>query len=314
MAKVDARALVARLNARAFAVRDRLILAPVLPGGRVRTRLDGLIHEFRVRSAFSGWGRFRPLDEREAALEAEAQPWERAVYLDLFPLLRVILLWPDPRRPSTWWALPANESDARQRFGLNGDSLAVHLCDPLDGADRFEQVLARVDGRALWYEGPDPRADPAHAAWLRDAASTDTLPDRYPAGMSGPARLALWHGAVDAATRAVRDEVPPADLAGLEYPQWPDHAPPAPAGNRALEQRLRRALAKADAALHGFSEAPGRPGEPGMLVVEWSERGRRRRYRSLLARDLTVVSSGICLSGCDHVFDLTSLVGVMADI
>ncbi len=41
-----ARDLVARLAARATALREREIIAPVLPGARVRTRLDGLVYEF----------------------------------------------------------------------------------------------------------------------------------------------------------------------------------------------------------------------------------------------------------------------------
>ncbi|MGH2409531.1 MAG: hypothetical protein ACRDGS_04075 [Chloroflexota bacterium] len=32
--------------------------------------------------------------------------------------------------------------------------------------------------------------------------------------------------------------------------------------DRGIEQRLRRALAKADAVLHGFSEVPEHPGDP----------------------------------------------------
>jgi hypothetical protein len=45
--------------------------------------------------------------------------------------------------------------------------------------------------------------------------------------------------------------------------------------------------------------------------VEWSARGERYRYRSTLDPNLAVVSSGICLSGRDSDFDLTSLVSVM---
>jgi hypothetical protein len=47
--------------------------------------------------------------------------------------------------------------------------------------------------------------------------------------------------------------------------------------------------------------------------VEWSESGQKRRYRSTLDTQLSVVASGICLSGRDQDFDLTSLVSVMAD-
>ena len=235
-------------------------------------------------------------------------------------MLRVILLWPDPRRPGAWWALPYNESDARQRFGLDGaEPLPVYLCDPTGGAERFERALARVDGGTLWFDGPDPLADPTHAEWLRDAAARPDQPgeagaERFPRGFAASERLALLYWRLRA--------LDPAQAAG----RWPR---PGAAGDRRrdgrgreaelrqlaergrLEHRLRRALAKADATLHGFGEVPDPRGSPG-YVVEWSARGRTRRYRSFLDAGLTVVSSGICLSGRDRDFDLTSLVSVMA--
>jgi len=84
------------------------------------------------------------------------------------------------------------------------------------------------------------------------------------------------------------------------------------AGTARLERRLRRALEKAEATLLGYSEMTNPDGTPAGIVVEWSDRGGRYRYRSVLDPGLDVVSSGICLSGRDGDFDLTSLVSVMA--
>src|SRR5438067_8517972 len=84
----------------------------------------------------------------------------------------------------------------------------------------------------------------------------------------------------------------------------------------ALPICLRYALEKADATLHSFSEITARDGTPTSYVIEWSERGQTgqtRRYRSTIDPGLTVVSSGICLSGRERDFDLTSLVSVMTD-
>jgi hypothetical protein len=311
-----ARALVAKLAARAKALQGREVLAPLLPGGRIRTRLGGLVYEFKPRGDFAGWGRFRPVNEREAEPVGEALPWQRAAYLALFPALRVILLWPDPGAgpAGRWWALPFNESDARQRFGLDGGApLPVHLCDPTDGAAPFERAVARVDGRALWFDGPDPLADPTHADWLRDAAEADELPDRWLPGLAGGERLALLFHHL----RAVeRDHA----AGGLGMPLPPDASPrqreawlrQRAAGQR-LEDRLRRALAKADATLHRYVELPAAEGRPASFVVEWSQQGQQRRYRSTLDPTLAVISSGICLSDRDGDFDLTSLVSVMRD-
>jgi hypothetical protein len=308
-----------------YAMHDALVKP--MPGNMLSPSLaeswtvsaDQLVYEFKLRDRFAGWGRFRPLDEREVALAGEALPWERAAYLELFPALRVILLWPDadPRRAGAWWALPYNESDARQRFGLGGEPLLVHLCDPTGGAERFERVLARVDGRALWFDGPDPLADPTHAEWLRAAAARPDQPgqagaERFPPGFAASERLALLYARIRALDQLPAREggpvtVPPR-VGAREQEAWLRRA----AGESRLENRLRRALAKADATLHSYSEVPGADGSPGHVVVEWSARGQTYRYRSTLDAQLSVVASGICLSGRDRDFDLTSLVSVMA--
>lgn len=312
--KVDARALIAHLNQAGREVLSREIIAPLLPGGRIRTRVAGLIYEFNVRKRFTGWGRFRPLNEREAEVLSEALPWERGGYLAHFPALRVVLLWPEsrPRAPGTWLALPYNESDARQRFTFAPEPLPVFLCDPTGGADRFERVIARVDGRTLWFEGPDVLADPAHAEWLRDACDHET-DERLLPGLAQSERLALLYWRIrhlehssPTGTQRAEHTLP---HSRQQQQQWLEHQ----ARHASLEQSLRHALAKADAALHSFSDISAPDGAHRQFIIEWSEHGYTRRYRSVVDPQLTIVSSGICLSGRDRDFDLTSLVGVLTD-
>lgn len=311
---VDPRALIARLSQESQQLLHKEIIAPLLPGGRIRTRVSGLVYEFRPRERFVGWGRFRPVNEREAEALGEAQPWERSGYLELFPLLRVVLLWPDTsgRYPGTWLALPYNESDAGQRFGFGMEPLPVFLCDPTAGTERFERVLARVDGRTLWFEGVDVLADPTHAEWLRNAADQENTGEMLP-GLAASERQALlfW-----------RLRLLELGLAGTNAQPHQQARPRTRQQQRAwfqqqtrlltLEDQLRHALAKADATLHSYSEVLNADGSVGHLLVEWSQNGQRHRYRSSIEASLTVVSSGICLSGLDRNFDLTSLVSVMA--
>ena len=318
------RALVSKLNQQSKQLLDREIIAPLLPGGKIRTRIAGMVYEFKLKGKFVGWGRFRPLDEREAEPLGEALPWERGTYLEQFPALRVILLWPDfdARRPGMWWALPFNESDARQRFGFQVEPLPVFLCDPTNGAERFERVVARVDGKRLWFEGVDTLADPMHGEWLRDATVDMEHLETFLPGLASSERLALlfWQmRQVELALPGVSQPVQGSsvgDLAG----QLPREARLQRAWIQQkerqgqLEHILRYALAKADATLHSFSEIPPTENSSGHLVVEWSEQGQTRRYRSTIDPRLTVVSSGICLSGQDRDFDLTSLVNVMSDV
>lgn len=318
----DVRSLIKRLNNEGKQLLAREIIAPLLPEGRIRTRINGMVYELKSKGRFVGWGHFRALNEREAEPLGEALPWERGMYLEQFPALRVILLWPDfdTRRPGTWWALPFNESDARQRFGFPTEPLPVFLCDPTNGAERFERVLARVDGQTLWYDGPDTLADPTHAEWLRDTAVDIEHLENFLPGLAGSERLALllWQ------IRQVEQVLQPA-LRQQSQVSGESRVKMLPQDSRQqrawlrqqaqhgqLENILRYALRKADATLHSFSEIPASNHAPGYLVVEWSEQGRPRRYRSTIDPRMTVVSSGICLSGRDRDFDLTSLVSVMA--
>ena len=322
--RVDARVLVARLSREAQALQGREILAPLRQGDRIRTRLGGLVYEFQPQSPFVGWGHFRPLDARTAEPVGEVLPWERAAYLELFPLLRVVLLWPDAAGGAggTWWALPYNGSDARQRFGLDPfEPLPVRLCDPTDGAERFARVLARVDGRTLLFGGPDALADPAHAEWLRDTLAAAEAPERFRPGLAASERHALLLAQMRALEIADRAEETPAAIgraaasgaAGRERnPRRQRELLHRAAGTARLERRLRRALEKAEATLLGYSETTNPDGTPAGIVVEWSDGGGRHHYRSVLDPSLDVVSSGICLSGRDGDFDLTSLVSVMA--
>jgi hypothetical protein len=311
--RLSARELVAKLNQQAAALRDQAIVAPVLSGGKIRTRLSGIIYEFKLSRPFAGWGKFRPVSDSTVEPLEEAMPYERAKYLELFPALRVILIDPlqskdFPAVNQVWLALPYNFSDAKQRFGFNeGELLPVFLCDPLGGAQAFERVIARVDGKTLWFDAPDTLADPTHAEWLRNATTQTEPPETMLAGLAGTERMALlfWQ---------IRHLAPLENNAQSAFRNFEEQREwlRQQSTTYRLEQALRRALAKADATLHSFSQTTNPDGTPGALVVEWSAQGQNFRYRSSIDPNLTVVSSGICLSGRDQDFDLTSLVNVMA--
>jgi hypothetical protein len=311
----DPRALIARLSQEGQQLLSREIVAPLLPGGRIRTRVSGLIYEFKLRERFVGWGRFRPRNEREADVVGEALPWERGTYLELFSALRMVLLWPDPSNsaPGTWLALPYNESDARQRFGFALEPLPVFLCDPTGGAERFERIIARVDGQTLWFEGPDMLADPIQAEWLRDTSTQEETSEEMLPGLAASQRQALLYWRIRQMELAMPagPGVPEQILRQNRQEQrlWLSQQ----TQHLEREKHLRRALARADATLHNFSEVTAPDGSLSQLIVEWSEHGQRHRYRSAIDPRLTVVSSGICLSGRDRDFDLTSLVSVMTD-
>ena len=71
------------------------------------------------------------------------------------------------------------------------------------------------------------------------------------------------------------------------------------------ERRLHEALQVGGGDLQGFTD------RGDYWIVEWTTRGGSRHSSAISKDALTVISSGICLSGYDRDFDLQSLVGVI---
>jgi hypothetical protein len=288
---------VARLNRDPPILYEREILAPVLPSGRIRIRLDGVVHEFRVREPFVGWGIFRPTSEREAVFVAPALAGQRAAYLEQLPALRVMLLWPDSERRQLglWLALPLDAGDVDQCFRISGaEPVPVVLTDPERGADRFERVVARFAGATIFYDNPDPHADPVRGARLRDAATRPDLSEHSVLDLVEAERQALLYARIreldldDAGARSW------ARVAGSLH----DRTRLVRRGERhGLEDRLRLALSHAGAALGRYVEIPTLDGSPGRLIVEWSKDGRTQRYRTAIEPRGDVASIGVCLTG-----------------
>lgn len=256
------------------ALRGQAFLAPLLPQGRARVRLRGLLYEFIVANARAGWWICRARDPRHAEVVAAAEPWQRGDYLQLLPALRLVLLEPLARQ--SWLALPYNPSDAAQRFALAGPVVARLV----EGGQPFERIIGRVEGPTIWYDDIDRRADPAIAEDLRSAlASVRAAPGVAGLGAGERAAYGLLLARITAARAA-------------------------DAANQ-TEHRLRHALEIGGARLIGYELA----GEE--LRVVWERDG--QRGVTLVDAGLAVTSAGICLSGDDQRFDLASIVGVIRD-
>lgn len=250
-------------------------LAPMLHGGRVQVRVAGVVCSFTAEPGdFTGWGIFRPTSSNTARLFRPASLAERQRYLELFPLLRVILC---ERRGEAWLGLPAYQSD--DRFRIQG-TLPVRL---VEEAQMFEVIESRFDGTQCWFERLDPRRDPGTAAYLREALHAMTEPDQ----LSRPG-LTAEERAAYALNYAVRLR------AELE------------AQRDRTEGRLRQALDHAGAEFRDYLE------RDDCYRVEYEVDG-RRQVSVVEKKDLTVQVAGICLSGEDRNFDLQSLVGVLRE-
>src|SRR5262249_53955387 len=136
-------------------------LAPVLRSGSVQVRIAGVVCRIKVQpDDFEGWGVFRPTSHTTATLVRPARLAERQRYLELFPLLRLILCGRDGEQ---WLGVPAHRADSR--FRMQG-AVPVRL---VEEAQLFEVIETRFDGNLCWFERLDNRRDPGTAAYLRQA-------------------------------------------------------------------------------------------------------------------------------------------------
>jgi hypothetical protein len=249
-------------------------LAPCVKGGRVRTRVAGMIYTFISQpQKFEGWGIFQPMDDRTATLVEEADLPQIAAYLQQFPTIRLRLAY--RLQHQSWLAYPVNEADMHQRF-KTVKPMPVHLV--IEGV-AFEQILARWNGNSCWFEDIDRRADPAIAEALQSALKQLVPVEELQFKGMTPEMRSLYE------LVARRTE-------GFARPQGD-------------EKRLRLALKLGGGELHQFQD------RGDYWTVDWITADGTRHTSAIAKDDLTVVSSGICLSGRDRDFDLQSLVGVM---
>lgn len=256
-------------------------LAPLLDEKHVNVRISGIVCRLKVTAGlppgFAGYAVLRAQSTSEAEFVRPATLLEIARYLALFPTVRLILTG---RERKHWWALPANLGDNRIRLA---GPVVVQLTE--NGLDRFETILTRFDGRLFWYERRDPARNPALSAYLREQlANVDArgMPPEagtlHASGLSSEERTAFAHVRQSIA-ESLRDPV---------------------------EQRLADAVAHAGAGFRGYREGGD------VYIVTYTVDG--REHSSIVRRDdLTVMTAGICLSGRDRDFDLTSLVGVLRE-
>lgn len=272
----DIRKLLNQIASAEAQLQSTQFLAPCVKGGKVRTRVTGMIYTFTPKpQKFEGWGIFQAVDGQTATLIEAADLPQIAAYLRHLPVIRLRLAY--RLQNQTWLAYPANEADMRQRFKAV-KPVPVHLVT--EGV-AFEQILTRWNGNSCWFEEIDRRDDPAIAETLQcNLKQLTPVEELHFKGIT-PEMRSLY-GLVTQRTE------------GFAQPQQD-------------EKRLRKALKLGGGELHQFQD------RGDYWTVDWTTSDGVRHTSAIAKDDLTVVSSGICLSGRDRDFDLQSLVGVMED-
>jgi hypothetical protein len=187
----------------------------------------------------------------------------------------------------------------------------VHL---VDNAARFEQVIARWDGSAFWFQEVDRREDPEIAETLSAAFSAETAVNslgflRMTREMRSAYSL-VWF-------RKVQDDEDEelARLLEIEHEQQEIQRRQVREARHFIaqqkryaekgEKRLRNALETAGGKLKSARESGDN------WLVNWTTSDGEVHSSVISRHNLTVVSAGICLDGYDNWFDLESLVAVV---
>ncbi|MGI9174551.1 MAG: hypothetical protein ACR2GR_04455 [Rhodothermales bacterium] len=277
--------LIERLAAQERRLQHAVFLAPVVAGGSVRVRVEGLVYTFRLAdSAFEGWGLLRARDAATAEVVGAPRPAQVGDYWRRLQRGRLRLAFSLHGR--TWLAVPAFPSDARTPQGegkLSGGlrPVPVHL---VERARPLARIVARWDGGSFWFEAVDRRADPHKAEALREALRRETTPEALRVPHLTPedraAYACAWHR-----THAARRRRQDVREGG----------------------RLREALARGGGRLEQHDDLGD------AWRVRWTTAAGEPHVSVVRKRDLTVLSAGLCLSDRDKDFDLTALVGVVED-
>jgi len=273
--------LIIELSSQEQELSSAQFLAPCVLGGKVQTKVSGLVYKFDPQPKdFVGWAIFQPLNEKTARVLEEASLPIVSEYLRLFKTFRFRLAY--KLESQTWLGYPTNEADMRQRLG-QAKPIAINL---VTQAIHLEQIVARFDGQAFWFEDIDRGADPIISEELRSALSKKVpAKDLHFANLTPEMRTT--YGLIQDKERKEREQK-------IKLVENRDQA------------RLQEALrVGGNAKLKQFCD------QGGFWLVDWTTKDGEQHSSAISKNDLTVISSGICLSGYDRNFDLQSLVKVI---
>ncbi len=278
----DPLSMIAKLEKEEQKLSETVFMAPVISGCKVRVRISGIVYELSVSdtpdfSGFSGWGLLRVIDTGHAQVVGNAKLTQIKAYLDMLPKVRMTVL---DQYKGVYFALPAAGGDKRFE---PAKPVPINLV--LQTAS-FDQIIARFDGAAFWFDSADRRRNPSVSRTLRKALEDDVTPkDLYCKEMVPQERRAYQMMWLDR-----HPELQDALFEGTDD-----------------ASRVRAALRHAGATLDTFWIRGD-----NHLTVRYIVDG-VTHVSEIRPSDLSVLSAGICLAGQDANFDLSSLVGVMRE-
>ena len=243
------------------------------------TSIQGIVYRFEARHSDKGYFLWRPVGVGHAKPIQRLSNIEQMDYLKMFKSLNMIAIRKGTLCGPVWeeWiCVPWNLTEARARFGI-GEAVVVRLIPTSHRVQQMDVITVAVTPTLLYH---------CQNSYITSAALIQL-------------KILLSKGEV---FEAIIGATPEMKLA-VEVLITQE----AELQKKMEENRIKRALDRADAELVSYAEQTGTT-----YVVRWKAQG--IDYRTVVQKkDLEVISAGICLSGRDRIFDLTSIVSVMKE-
>lgn len=265
--------LIQKLGETENTLTSRVFVSPVFKNREVVTRIDKIVYPFTIPETKSGWWKFKPRNRKEARVTGECDLQEIEGYLKCLPKTRMVLV---QRDGEIYYGVP---------FKNNTQGLDLKVLYPIylitdDMAQDFDEVICRYDGANLWYQSVEFNNDPAKVEYIRKCLQSSVLPKNLKySGLRFEDKMAY----------AVRCEI---DKKFQE---------------RNKEFVLKKAIEHAGGVFKSFTE------KSDHFSITYVVDG--EKYTSTVSKTngMRVLTAGICLSGGDKNFDLTSLVSVIRE-
>lgn len=292
--------LLQQLSTQENSLTKTQFIAPCVAGGTVKTSVAKIIYTFKTQPEnFEGWGIFQPINHQIAQVIDQPSFPQISHYLELLKPFRFRLAY--HLQGQSWLGYPVNESDLQQRLKFV-KPVVIHL---VTEANLFETVIVGFDGGNFWFQDLDRKAEIEPMIKLSEQLKLEILPERLQFSGLTPEMLTTYdlawqQTATGRQQREVRQRVRGEKKISKAQKRRENklnfHKP---------EERLENALKQGGGSLENFSD------RGDFWLVEWRTSEGYLHSSAINKDDLTVISSGICLSGRDQDFDLQSLVGVI---
>jgi len=254
-------------------IKEQTIVSPVYKNREIVARIEGVVCRLKIPKVTDGWWTFQPRNLKSASLQEEATFMEREDYLSMLTKVRMVLVY---KRDGVYYAVPQKNN----KLGLSESTLVPVFLVSEDEAQNFCWIIARFDGANFWYESVDFRQDPMKMDYLAKSFEEFRKP-----------------GVIQFSGLSIEDKI----AYTLRY-RFDEEAKKSSA-----EYQVKKNVEFAGGNFIRFVERNDH--------YSVTYKVGRQQYTSYVTKDssMHVLTAGICLSGHDRDYDLTSLITVLRE-